>query len=58
MCLCVRRSGLSCVCVLGGVGAHVFVCSEEWAIMCLCARRSGRSCVCVLGGMGDHVFVC
>ena len=37
-----------CVCVLGGMGDHVFVCSEEWAIMCLCARRSGRSCACVV----------
>jgi hypothetical protein len=28
MCLCARRSGRSCVCVLGEVGGHVFVCSE------------------------------
>jgi hypothetical protein len=47
MCLCVK-SGRSCVCVIGGVGDHVFVCEEEWAIMC----------VCVLGGVGDHVCVC
>ena len=58
MCLCARRSGSSCVCVLGGVGDHVHVCQEEWAIICLCFRRSGRSCVGVLGGVGDHVFVC
>ena len=43
--------------MLGGVGDHVCVCYEEWAIMCLCVRRSGRSCACVLG-VGDHVLVC
>ena len=26
MCLCARRSGRSCACVLGGVGDHVCVC--------------------------------
>ena len=31
MCLCARRSGRSCVCVLGGVGDHV----------CVCVGRSG-----------------
>ena len=56
--LCVRRSGRSSACVLGGVGGHVFVCKEELAVMCLCPRRGERSCVCVLGGGGDHVFVC
>jgi hypothetical protein len=53
MCLCARRSGRSCACVLGGVGDHVCV--------CVCVRRSRRSCACVLGGVGDHVwhvFVC
>ena len=58
MCVCVRRSGRWCVCVLGGVGDHVFVCKEEWAITCLCVKRSGRSFACVLGGVGDHVLVC
>ena len=67
MCLCVRRSGRTCACVLEGVGDHVYMlggvgimylCYEEWTIMCLYVRRSGRSCACVLGGVGDHVFVC
>ena len=57
MCGCVRRSGRSCVCVLGGVDGHVFVCWDEWAIICVCVR-SGRSCAYVLGGVGDHVCVC
>jgi hypothetical protein len=48
MCVCARRSGRSCVCVLGGVGDQV----------CVCGRGSGGSCACVLGGGGDHVLVC